>query len=422
MTVLTLRRHSPASPVRAELQHGLGPWAAAVIAATVAFNLFVQRYRLGDNWIDSQQMLRHFGVLTGGPVALAAGCWHGGRERRCGTGDLFASAARTPLVRALAACLPAVLWPVGGYLLPAAATLGATWPYVGYGHPSLAMLGQDIVTFGALGALGFAAGRALRWRMSAPLLGPVGYVVLGFTQITDGPVRWLTPAAYSLAESPAWASGLLSAVWMAGLAVSAVLAGHARRRAIAVVPLLAAAAAAALLCRGGDDLWRPERSATAQVCSSGTPVVCVRGEHASALPAVKAVVARIDARLDGVPGAPVRYRESAASESAPLQEVRFQLSGGLFRSRLGDSDMLYRDLAYFVTSRDCGARNAHQPGHPAAEHAALSWMGVEPPMPTGAETQAADRLRAMPAEQRRAWLGRYLDTVPSCDTSRIEAP
>ncbi|WP_431954684.1 hypothetical protein [Actinacidiphila sp. bgisy167] len=420
MTALALR--PPVSLARTELRRGTGPWAGAVIAAVVAFNLFVQRYRLGDNWTDAQQMLRHFSVLAGGAVALAAGCWQGGRERRCGTGELFASAARTPLARALAACLPAVLWPVCGYLLPAVAALGAIWPYAGFGQPSWSMVFQDVVSFGALGALGFAVGGALRWRMAAPLVGLVGFVALGYTQNADGSVKWLTPAGYGFGERPTWAFGLLCAVWMAGLAVCAMLAGHARRRTVALVPLLAAAVAAAFLCRGGEDLWRPVPAASAQVCGSGTPVVCVRAEHASALPAVQAVVARIDARLDGVPGAPVRYRESAASESAPSREVRFQLYGGLFRSRLGDSDMLYRDLAYFVAFRNCPARYTDRPGNPAAEHAALSWLGVERPVTAAAETRAADRLRAASAEQRRAWLGRYLRAVGSCDTGVVEAP
>lgn len=420
MTVLALR--PPVSLARTELRHGTGPWAAAVIAAVVASNLFVQRYRLGDNWTDAQQMLRHFGVLIGGPMALASGCWQGGRERRCGTGELFASAARTPLARALAACLPAVLWPVCGYLLPAVVTLGAIWPYAGFGQPSWSMVFQDVVTFGALGALGFAVGGALRWRMAAPLLGLVGFVALGFTRTADGSVKWLTPAAYGFEERPVWAFGLLCAVWMAGLAVCAMLAGHARRRAVALVPLLAAVVAASLLCRGGDDLWRHVPAASAQVCGSGTPVVCVRAEHASALPAVQGVVARIDARLDGVPGAPVRYREGGSPETAPPREVRFELYGGLFRSRLGDGEMLHRDLAYFVASRGCPYRYTDRPGNPAAENAALSWLGVERPIAAEAETQAAERLRAMPAEQRRAWLGRHLRAVLSCDTGTVKAP
>ncbi|WP_431967391.1 hypothetical protein [Actinacidiphila sp. bgisy160] len=414
---------------RTELLRGYGPWTGVAVAGGVLVAVLARRYSLGDSWAVLHGSLREAGLLLGGPLALAAGCWQGGRERRRGTGDLLASAARSPLRRALVAALPSMVWPVLGYLTAAGLCLALVLPYASYGHPSWDRPAADAVALAAMGALGFAAGRALPWRFTAPLLAVAGYLLLGIGAYGESGATVLSPAyAGPPGDAPVWWAGPVAAVWCAGPAAAALLAGHARRRVIAVLPLVVAVAAASVLYRSDDDLWRPDPAASALVCDQGTPTVCVRAVHGSALPAVRAVVDRIDARLDGAPGAPVRYREGGSPETAPPGEVRFQLYGGVFRGRLGDDGMLYRDFVYAVSSTAPCERNQVGARAHANEYAAQEWLRLGRPLSPadGAGNRlaraAADRLRAMTPDDRRAWLGRYLAGVRACDIGGVPAP
>lgn len=415
-------------PVRTELLRGSGMWAGAALAASVIIAVVAGRYALYDTWTAAQAALREVGLILGGPLALAAGSWQGARERRRETGELLLSTARSPLRRALVAAAPAALWPALGQLAATAVCLGMLLPYPAYGHPVWHLVVVDAVALAALGVLGFAAGRALPWRFAPPLIGVAGYLLIGVAAYAHDGTTWLSPG-YSawgrLGDSPVWWAGVLSMVWTTGLAGAALLAGHARRRTLAVLPLLAAVAAGSVLYSTGDGLRRSDRAAAARVCDQGTPTICVRAVHGSALPAVRAVVDRIDARLEGVPGAPVRYREGGSSERAPAGEVRFELYGGVFRGRLGDEEMLYRDFVYAVTLPRC--EEAHG-GDFAAEHAAQEWLLLRAPLSPAdparnrLATTAAERLRALAPADRRAWLGRYLAGVQACDRSGVPAP
>ncbi|MFF7209925.1 hypothetical protein ACFZAU_05215 [Streptomyces sp. NPDC008238] len=434
-TLTTAPQGPPAAPRahRTELLRGGGVWVGAVLAVSVIVAVLARRYFLFDTWATTQAALREAGLLLGGPLALAAGCRQGGREHRRDTGDLLATAARSPLRRALVAALPSVAWPVLGHLAATAVCLGVLLPYASYGHPVWHLAAVDAVALGSLGALGFAAGRALPWRFSPPLAGVAGYVLLGFgvSRYTGAGTAWLSPANGDWGrfggDVPVWWAGALCAVWTAGLAVAALLAGHARRRALTVLPLVAAVAAASVLYGTGDGLLRSDSSATALVCDRGTPAVCVRATHAGALPAVRAVVARIDARLAGTPGAPVRYHEGGTGDATPPGEVRFELYGGVFRGHLGDPEMLYRDFVYAVTTPPGCQGQSHAAGYPA-EYAAQEWLDLGKPLfaDTAAEERqaeaAARRLRTLAPADRRAWLGRYLAAARVCDTSGVPAP
>ncbi|MCE0444684.1 hypothetical protein LT493_02755 [Streptomyces tricolor] len=70
----------------------------------------------------------HTALLIALPLAAAAGCWQGGRERRRGTEELWATTVRPPLARLLIPALPVALWVAAGYLVAVAAALLATWP------------------------------------------------------------------------------------------------------------------------------------------------------------------------------------------------------------------------------------------------------------------------------------------------------
>ncbi|MDV9193688.1 hypothetical protein R6L23_36700, partial [Streptomyces sp. SR27] len=68
------------SPPRAELRRGLGPWTGAAVVLTVLVTMYGKAPGWQGRWADATNMLHVTAGLLAGPLALAAGCWQGGRE------------------------------------------------------------------------------------------------------------------------------------------------------------------------------------------------------------------------------------------------------------------------------------------------------------------------------------------------------
>ncbi|MEV6248415.1 hypothetical protein AB0M38_19765 [Streptomyces sp. NPDC051742] len=175
------------SPLRTELRRGLGPWTGAAVAVTVLVTMYGKAPDWQGRWADATNMLHVVAGLLAGPLALAAGGWQGGRDRRRGTTDLWESVPRSPLRRLFVAVAPSALWPAAGLLLADAVCLLVTWPYVSAGRPYLELVAADAVAVAALGALGHVVGRVVRWRLTAPLVGIVGVRRPGLERLPGGP-------------------------------------------------------------------------------------------------------------------------------------------------------------------------------------------------------------------------------------------
>ncbi|MER6999644.1 hypothetical protein [Streptomyces sp. NPDC000410] len=422
------RRRAPRA-LRTELRRGVGPWAGAGTAVVVAVAMYGKAdYVNGwqNRWTDATDLLRVAGVLLCGPLAVAAGCWQGGRERRRGTGAWRASLPGSPLRQTLLAAAPIALWPAVGYLIAAAGCLLATWPYVSGGAPHLELVAADAVVLASLGTVGFVLGRAIPWRFTAPLLAVVTYVGLAYPNYSEPPARWLNPAnqhSYFL-DRPVWWFGPVSMVWAGGLAAAVLLAYAARRRATALVPLTAACAAAVLIAQTGDGLWRPDPWAARPVCDDGTPQVCVSAVDRALLPAVSAALAPLNARLRGVPGAPTRWVDPNPAEGeAQLPPPAFDS----VRGRLKDP-VAYADSAVdHLFSESCEDADFQAPDWEralAVNNAVGAWLSPADglgPILGPAELRHLARLEAKSPADQRAYLARYL-SADRCDAAQVPVP
>jgi hypothetical protein len=188
----TVRR--PSHPLRAEAVRGFAPSAGAAVLLTLAVLLVGSSARWQGGWAETQTEL-HDAMLIAAPLAAAAGCLQGGRERRRRTEELRGTVVRGSLARFLAPALPVALWAVAGYLVAAALALLATWPYATGDRPYLGLLPADAVVLASCALIGHVVGRLVAGRPAAPLLAMAGYVALGLAaRAQHGSGRHLDPA------------------------------------------------------------------------------------------------------------------------------------------------------------------------------------------------------------------------------------
>ncbi|BDH50546.1 hypothetical protein MTP02_15570 [Streptomyces albus] len=217
--------------------------------------------------------------------------------------------------------------------------------------------------------------------------------------------------------------------------------GHlARRRLLALVPLLAAALAGTVLVQTGDDAWRTDPRAQRLVCDDGTPRICVTERHRNLLAPTGEALSGLRERLAGAPGLPERFVEERRghrvrrdSGEVPLPSFT-PLGRTVVRGEVADEAVFTWETVAGLISPDCpdpsgGAledvvwtylapahrRNLSDPAD--ALKRAERYRGAEGVAETRAALNKLDRLRALPETERAAWLGAYLAAARRCDSA-----
>ncbi|PAZ14263.1 hypothetical protein CLM62_20015 [Streptomyces sp. SA15] len=430
--------HPPHHPLRAEAVRGFAPWVGAAVLLTLAVALAVDSKQWQGGWAETRDELHIVSGLLCVPLTLAAGCWHGGRERRRGTEELLATAARGTLARLLASALPLALWVVAGYAIAAGLALLATWYCATGDSPYLIAPLTDAVVLAAATVMGQVVGRLVAWRFAAPLLAAGAYVVLGFLAYDSRrAVRYLSPVLDGSTDSvPVWWQPVTLVVWTGGLAAAAVLAYAARRRWTALLPLAAATAAGALLVQTGDGLWHTSPLARRQVCdTSTTPQVCVNARYERLLPQVTDALSGLTDRLEGVRNLPVRYQDLPARPARDEVQLPIvtPIGWSVVRGRLTDPEQYAWEAGMKLIGRSwCDELDPRlDPVDDAVEHY-LAPKPVEKYFDEllaegsradrarlDARLAARARLEAMGEEERRTWLSAYFATVDECDPGKV---
>jgi hypothetical protein len=445
---LARRPRSAPHPLRAEWLRGFAPWAATGLLLALTWFAAAKADRWQGSWGATTDLLSTSAALIGVPFALAAGAWQGGRERRRRTEELRSSTARTPLVQLLAAALPLACWLAAAQLLVVAGTLAACAPYASAGGPAYTVFAGNALTLAACAVLGHTAGRAVRFRLTAPLLAIGGYAVVGVLGTRRSDVRHLALCMVHVlgdGDLAVWWYPLVSALWAAGLTAAAVLALTAHRRATALLPLAAALGAAVLLVSTGDGLLRDNPLSHRQVCDTSTaPDICVNATYPGMLPEVTRALSGLTGRLEGVQNLPVRYEDlwrSPRAGEAQLPNLS-PLGWSAVRGKVTDPERYAWEAAHMLVRPDCD-------GAPPTERititdeAVLRWLAPEPGVAElrefsvtrarregnakelarfRAEDEAYARLKAMNDDERRSWLGRYFATAAECGPEPSEVP
>jgi hypothetical protein len=430
-------------PLRAELLRGFAPWSGLAALLSVGGLMASKAAQWQGSWPETMSNLHLAAAALAVPLALAAGAWQGGRERRTRMGELRASMPRGPLAQFLVCALPVALWVMGGYALAAAGSLLASLPYTSAGRPLPLVLLGDVLMVGACALLGHVAGRIVPWRLAAPVLALGGYVLFGITVTSHSPLRYVGPAGglrFSSDAVPVWWQPLVFALWACALAAAVVLAHAARRRATALVPLAAALAAATVLVQSGDTMWQRDPLTQRQVCDDSAPRVCVSAAYPGMLPKVSDALSGLLGRLDGVQNLPVRFEDLPGRPHEDEAELPMltPIGWGVVRGELTDPQQYAWEAAQNLVREDCDVSKDPDERIARTDQAVLRWLApsrswerIHLAESRGdkkrraayrADEAALDHLKAMSTERRRAWLSRYFVTAQDCTPDPKEVP
>jgi hypothetical protein len=300
------------------------------------------------------------------PVTGAA-AWMGSREARRRMTDLMTITARPRWARLLGAWAATTIWALVGYLICLAVVYGVTAHEATWGGPLWWPAAVAAACLPAYCALGFVAGALLPSRFTPPVAAIASFFVLVLSTelITGSQSYWqVSPVVTGPWDGgPNLSAGIFypyvpdlsiaQLMFLGGLAVAVIgvlaLPDSARRvrlaaAAVAAAGLLAAGTGAKLAGTGTLDahgmITIPALHDAASdqplrftpVCSRTVIPVCLNPAYASSLPAVAAALNPVLREIAGLPGAPVRIFQVAATyQQGTGNDVSIGLTGGILR-------------------------------------------------------------------------------------------
>jgi hypothetical protein len=300
--------------------------ALALLVLGVPLLFYAEGIGFSTGWMQLAMTQRLFLAVLW-PLALAAGAWQARREHRSNVAELFASTPR-PLAQRTVPTLGAMaVAVVCGYL--AMGLAGGLW-IMGTAEylpaPVFVVTAVGGLALIAAAWLGLAVGRLVSSPVTAPALGVAGLALLLLIPAATRPRGWLAlvfspiyemnmPDAYATVPHRA---SVAQVVWLAALAVTAVVlfaSSGWRIRVAALVPVVLGAALAITVMphqnRFVGDAVDPV--AKELVCAEGEPQVCVSRVHSGRLAEVTPVAREGLAMLAKLPGAPTRVHEDTTT-------------------------------------------------------------------------------------------------------------
>lgn len=401
--------------------------ASAALLATTATAVAALLFHMGGaewagSWSGLAQGVRE-SVTVVGPITLTFAAWHASRERRRRIVELVDSTSRPRWARLL------VSWGIvaaGAGLglilgcLPAAVLVGRAATYTGGFWWLLLLTSLMIVVVCA--ALGFAVGRLIPGRVTAPIAAIVTFLVAS----RAGFLGW-DLGEPGFGEYLPWTFQAQQVGWFLALIAGLLVLSCASRRWFAAFPAAAAAVfALPVAAAEPHEMWQEDPAALERVCAGDQPEVCVIRENAFVLDELVSAADSALAQLKTVPGAADTTIEVEGNHWSmvpfSVEPVLFKphltWSGSLAQQSSFGSDLTSQFLRAAVPSwngcdQDVTAdRLVHQ--------AVLRWAG-DPQFPfDDAAEPLAKRLKSLTADAQRAYVSRYLDAVESCDARALK--
>jgi hypothetical protein len=334
--------------LRLELRHNAMLWMLPVAVAVFWFVSYRKIMAAPPLW-DLRASDLQSGVAADFIVPVSgAAAWMGSREARRRMTDLVTVTARTRCTRLLATWAATTAWALAAYLVCLAMVYGVTAHQAALGGPLWWPAVVAAACLPAYCAIGFAAGALLPSRFTAPVVAIAAFflLVLSTELITGSQSYWqISPVV-----TGPWDAGpnpgvsvfypyvadlsIAQVMFLAGLAVAvlgglAAPAGSRRGRAAA-----AAVTAAGLLAAGTGvrlagtgtldahgviaipalhDAASDRLIPFSPVCSHGVIPVCLNPAYAGDLPTVTAALDPVLRQIAGLPGAPARVVQVAAT-------------------------------------------------------------------------------------------------------------
>jgi len=479
--------------LRVELRRNTMPWILPLIAALFWFDSY--RPSTGASPLYGLRTFWNIGqghtIIDFGPFVAGVAAWMGSRDGRRGLADLVTTTARPRWAAQLATWAATAIWAVAAYLV-FVGVMFAVYAHQGVGGTPpwwWVAVGATAVT--AFSAVGFAIGAYWPSRFAAPVAAFGGFLAMflssqtGFSHTSGWALILPTNSHGSFDGSAQTDSGIYypwlpdlpitRIMFLAGIALAALgltglparAAGRWLRRVAAVLTLagLASAGTAVGLARTAQesahgviiaalhDAANDAPTTYTPACgrAAGVPV-CLNPAYRRWLPDMTAALAPVLAEVTGLPGAPLRATQVAASYPSggdgPPQAMTFGGHPPVLRMQLGILNMpgpcgscdgpvaakQFADQMRFLFVRAFVGAGIVSPGSPvqqAVQAALLQGAGIpfaalpglmiatqnfqgEGPgkwQPTASVYAAARRLAALPAAARHAWLAAHLDAL-----------
>ena len=413
--------------LRIEAQRSLGLWLFPPVALIVWFTTHETLPAGIWLWPETSFSIQQTVVLTG-PLAAGMAAWAATREKRLGTEELLVTTSQPAAVRLLVAWASSVVWIAFGYLAAVAILFASAYLSGVYGFPTVWPVILGLFALVADSAIGFAAGKYVPSRFTAPLIAIALYWVQGVTiAYSLSSLRYLSPVVdlyrsvfYGVVPNIFVAQSL----WLLGLAIVAlalVLRRGERSIAswIALAAGLIASAMGAVVLLGTPSQVTPTqlreaRIAYEPVCDDGDLRVCVHPSYRQMLPKASATVRGVASPMVGVDGGPERAEQTPSAGTGLTPD-------GTLSFYIYDATSMGNELASSVTLSlvfDPGAKQGGAgPTSPDAAQSAIGgWLleqagreaGVADNWAVGSGTQhvarARNRFDALPVRERTAWL------------------
>ena len=464
--------------LRLELRRNAMVWMVPVAAALFWFTAYRKSVASPPLWdLRAMTMQGPALLVFVSPVAGAA-AWMGSREGRRRITGLVAGTARPRWTRQLATWAATTCWAVVACLGCVAVLYGVTARQAAWGGPLWWPAAVAAASLPALSAFGFAAGTLVPRRFTAPVIAVAAFFALGIStqpihgsqsywQISPvvtgpwdiGPSAGVATFYHYLPDLPIaqvmFLAGLTVAV-LGALGLPAGSGGQWLRRSAAALTaagLLAAGTAVTLAGTGRMDAHgmitipalhdaaadRPIRYHP--VCGHAAIPVCLHPAYAGYLPAVAAALEPVLSQVAGLPGAPARISQAAAtyhqgpgnSVSTGMAGPRWSGTPAVFHlvlpGQLPGPTMTTSELAAQVradagppiVAAVIGGGPGASPAQQAVMAALMTAAGVPPsaapapgaPQPAAVPlpapvSAAAQRFAALSPAARHSWLVRHL--------------
>ena len=495
-----------------EIRHSAFIWIIPLLVVLFIYDPYRTASSYGALWpLRSTTVLNKFWpdlhIFAAGFAA-----WSGTREGRRNVSDLLATTARPPWARQLCSLAGTAFWVLAAFLagtvaLYVAASSAATW-----GSAPVWPVIVGVAGLLAVCAVAFTLGALFPGRFTAPIVA-VGITIVmlyAFRQAvgdnggSTGAIGVLSPdgsvpgndwglfypvsVGVPIVQAMFMLGVVAAAVGVLGLsprtggvgwrgALSAVAAGGARLRTIAVTLLAAGVALAVAAFALAETANVSDPTSTLQipvidnalasgshpipytpVCSAGSFRVCVHPAYQPYLSWVTAALDPVIAQVSGLPGAPTSARDISASLLSPAVNQGFgigQIAGGSYEFSLNvlpfspSQSMVEvsfrQDLVHAIvvgTSATLvtgsGGSQAYQPdsgtlAQQAVMDGLLKVFGVPPypvpqpnsngPAPQSPQVAAAAaRFATLPAATRHAWLAANLTALKAGHLTLAQVP
>jgi len=475
---------APALPLRAagrllrlELRRSAMLTMAPLAAVLFWFVVYRPSMAFPPLWNVRAMGMQTRAVSVFAPTVIGAAAWIGSREGRHAITDLVAGTARSRWARQFAAWAAATGWALLAYLACVAVLYVVTARQAGGGGPLWWPVAVGAASLPAFAALGFAAGALRPSRFTTPLVAILAFLALQLSvqMIHDSGSDWqISPLVagpwqigadegvatfyHYLPDLPIaqimFLAGLTAAL-LGVLGLPAAAGGRWLRRSAAAVTaagLLTCGTAVALAGTGRLDAHgmiaipglhsaagdRPV--GYAPVCGHTAIPVCLHPAYTVYLPAVTAALEPVLDEVAGLPGAPVRISQAAATYRQETGNgVAIGLAGPLISgtppvyhlllpNQRGGPTMTVSQLADAVrtdtrhellASLICG--DAREP-NPAQQAIVAAMLNTYDKVPDASVAAKARRFAALPATARHAWLVEHLAALRSGRLTLAQLP